>query len=61
VISLEDDITAAAAVSAAGAAFGAGSLTEKGHAAFASMPRPREHCYFINEHDSVSGDKKRRG
>ena len=26
--------------------------------AFAAMPRARVHCYFINEHDSVSRDKK---
>jgi hypothetical protein len=58
VIGLEDDIAAAAAVSAAGAAFGAGRLPEKGHAAFAPVPRPGEDSYFINKHDFVSSDKK---
>ena len=41
VVGLEDDIAAAPAVAAAGAAFGAKGLPEEGHAAFAPMPRPR--------------------
>ena len=59
VIRLQDDIAAATAVPAAGAAFGAGSFPEKGDAAFAPVPGPRVNCYFINEHDGVSQQKRR--
>jgi hypothetical protein len=49
-IGLQKDAAAAAAIAAAGAAFGPKGLASKGHATFATMTRPSEHFDFVHEH-----------
>jgi hypothetical protein len=57
VIGLEDDVAAAAAVAAAGTAFGAIRFAEEGDTAFSAVSGAGVHFDFVDEH----GNKKGRG